>query len=96
MAVNKLKSRGGFCKQATAFGSSCKMLARQATAAISICGQYDTKYTDLAISCVDIASYAMEIQKACLWNERVGGTYVISDKEGAAKRVVITRFTSIW
>lgn len=89
MAINELKGRGGYCRQSNPKESHCTTLVREATASISVCGNLDGDND--ALSCADVANYATELQNDCLWSERVGGTYTISERPRLVKRVEVVR-----
>ena len=89
MAIDKLKGRGGFCRQTNPKHSKCTTVMRLVTAAISVCGNADGD--DDGLSCADVANYAMQIQNDCALSERVGGTYTVSERQGFVKRAEVIR-----
>lgn len=81
--INQLKGKGGICSQKNGHASDCTTLVSHDSAAIIVCGAKDSGNS--AIDCVDVASFAMQIQDDCASAGRSGGTYSIS----ASKRVEV-------
>lgn len=63
--------------------ADCTTLVSHNSAAISVCGGEDDDGS--ALSCVDVANYANQIQQTCQSNGLAGGTYTVS----ASKRVEV-------
>ncbi|KAL8870674.1 MAG: hypothetical protein Q9198_007577, partial [Flavoplaca austrocitrina] len=75
--INEMKGWGDDikCPQTNGKASDCTTLARQGSAAISICGGTDP--SGGGHDCKELAQKATQIQTSCLSDGRAGGQYTI-------------------
>ncbi|KAL8693811.1 MAG: hypothetical protein Q9224_003685 [Gallowayella concinna] len=83
-AINELGGSGRVkCPQLNGVASKCTTLVKQDSAAISICGEENDE--DGGPDCAQVIGWAIQIQNACLSDDRVGGTYTT----GPAQRIEV-------